>query len=114
MTLIARWTLAQEHAFDPPDAVFRGDGRPATYQDYLDHAGDTHELVDSPDGSLEKRMYPWITADVRYDGYANLWFVVATGQQPISLDLSDVNATDSEITAALYELPLVYKSRIWR
>jgi hypothetical protein len=39
------------------------------------------------------------------NGYAQMWFVVAPGQQPISLDLANVSATDAQITAALYEFP---------
>jgi hypothetical protein len=113
MTLIARWNAAQDPLFDRPE-VFWGDGRPATYQDYLDHIADTHELVICADGSLERRMYPWISADVRYDGYFRMWFVVSHGRESISLDLSDVNATDEQITAALYALPLVFRARIWR
>jgi hypothetical protein len=113
MTLIARWNATQDPLFDRPE-VFWGDARPATYQDYLDHIGDTHELVICQDGSLERRMYPWISADVRYDGYFRMWFVVSHGRESISLDLSDVNATDEQITAALYALPLVFRARIWR
>jgi hypothetical protein len=113
-TLIARWTSTQDPAVDHPQAVFWDDGRPATHQDYLDHLDDTHELVEGPDGNLERRMYPSIVADVRYDGYMRLWFVVAPGQGPISLDLPDVNATDDQITAALYEFPRVYRAKIWR
>jgi hypothetical protein len=113
-TLIARWTSTQDPAVDRPQAVFLDDGRPATHQDYLDHLDDTHELFEGPDGNLERRMYPSIVANVRYDGYMRLWFVVAPGQEPISLDLPDVTATDDQITAALYEFPLVYRVRIWR
>jgi hypothetical protein len=112
--LIARWTLAQDPAVDHPQAVFWDDGRLANYRDYLDHVGDTHELVEGPNGNLERRMYPSIVADVRYDGYVQMWFVVAPGQEPISLDLRDVNATDDHIISALYEFPTVYKARIWR
>ena len=114
MILIARWSSAGEPNFDAPDAIFWSDGRPGTLQDYHSHLDDTHALVHCANGSLERRMYPWIVADVRYDGYMRLWFVVAPGQDPISLDLCDVLATDEEITATLYEFPLVYKSRIWR
>jgi hypothetical protein len=113
-TLIASWTSTQDPVFDRPKSVIWGDGRPASQQDYLAHADDTHELVECADGSLELRMYPWIIADVRYDGYDRMWFVVAPGQEPISLDLRDVNATNDQITAALYEFPRVYKARTWR
>jgi hypothetical protein len=113
-TLIARWTSTQDPAVDRPQAVFWNDGRPANYQDYLSHREDTHELLEGPDDNLERRMYPSIVADVRYDGYARMWFVVAPGEAPISLDLPDVNATDDQIAAALYEFPRVYRAKIWR
>lgn len=87
---------------------------PATRQDYLDHLDDTHELFEGPDDNLERRIYPSIVADVRYDGYFRMWFLVAPNQEPISLDLPDVGATDDQITAALYEFPRVYRARIWR
>lgn len=114
MTLIARWTNAQDPGVDPPASIFLEDGRPASHQDYVDHAGDTHELVECGNGGIEKRMYPWLVAEVRYDGYARLWFVVPPGQEPLSLDLPDIDATDDQITAALYEFPRVNKARIWR
>ena len=104
----------QDPAVDHAQAVFWDDGRPATHQDYLDHLDDTHELFEGADGNLERRIYPSIVADVRYDGYAQLWFVGAPGQEPISLDLTEVRETDDQITAALYELPLVYRAQIWR
>lgn len=112
-TLIARWNLEQDPTIDPPQQVFWGDGRPATLQDYRDHHLDTHELVDTP-GGLELRMYPGIVGDVRFDSYARTWFVVVPGLDPISLDLSDHEASNSEIKAALYQLPIVYRSVIHR
>jgi hypothetical protein len=113
-TLIARWTSTQDPAVDRPQAIFWDDGRPATHQDYLDHREDTHELLEGPDDNLERRMYPSLIADVRYDGYVQLWFVVPPDHEPLSLDLSDINATDDQIISTLYEFPMVYKARIWR
>jgi hypothetical protein len=80
MILIATRSLAREPNFDAPDAIFWSDGRPGSSQDYHSHLDDTHALVHCANGSLERRMYPWIVADVRYDGYMRLWFVVAPGQ----------------------------------
>ena len=82
-TLIARWTLTQDPVVDRPEAVFWSDGCRASYQDLLDHLGDTHELVETADGHLERRMYPFLLADVRYDGYVQMWFVMAPGEGPI-------------------------------
>lgn len=112
-TLIVRWTSDQDPTIDAPDCVIWGDGRAAVLQDYIDHSLDTHELVDTPQG-LELRMYPAIVGDVRYDAFARTWFVVLAGQDPISLDLPDPAASDSEIEAALYQLPMVYRSTIHR
>jgi hypothetical protein len=113
-TLIARWTSTQDPGVDRPQAIFWDDGRPATHQDYLDHREDTHELLEGPDDNLERRMYPSLIADVRYDGYVQLWLVVPPDHEPLSLDLSDINATDDQIISTLYEFPMVYKARIWR
>lgn len=63
---------------------------------------------------MELRMYPGVVADVRYDGYQRLWFVVPEGGEPISLDLPDPGATDLDLRAALYQLQPVYKARIHR
>jgi hypothetical protein len=112
-TLVAKWTWEQDSAVDPPASVKWGDGRPATLDDYVGHTGDTHVLVESTDG-LECRIFPDIVADVRYDAFARTWFVTGAGVETMSLDLSDLNATDHEITAALYELPTVYRAVIHR
>ena len=74
---------------------------------------DTHELVETPEG-VELRMYPKLIADVRYDYYAGTWFVVPPGEEPVSLDLPNFKATDEEITAALHQLPIVYRSVVHR
>jgi hypothetical protein len=63
---------------------------------------------------VEMRMHPEFIADVRYDSYARIWFVIPPGAEPISLDLSEYRAADEEITAALYQLPLVYRCLIRR
>jgi hypothetical protein len=112
-TLVARWTSDQDPTIDAPHSIFWGDGRGASLQDYIDHQLDTHELVETP-GGLEVRMYPWIIGDVRYDAYARTWFVAVPGQDPVSLDLTDHEASDSEIRTALYQLPMVFRSVIHR
>ena len=84
-TLIARWTSTQDPAVDCPQAVFGDDGRPQlTKTTSIILTTRTNELFEGPDGNLERRMYPSIVADVRYDGYMRLWFVVAPGEAPIS------------------------------
>lgn len=113
LTLVARWNLKQDPAVDMPISVFWENGRPATQQDYFEHRLDTHELVATSKG-IEMKMYPGLSADVRYDSYARMWFVIPPDAEPISLDLSDFTATDEEITAALYQLPVVYRCVIHR
>lgn len=98
---------------EPPASVTWGDGRPATYADYLRHRLDTHEMVETEEG-FECRIYPDIVGHVRYDAFARGWFVTGEGIETTALDLSDPEATDCEITAALYALPVVYKCLIHR
>jgi hypothetical protein len=95
-TLIAKWTLNQDPATDTPTLALWGSGRltAGLPQPRLD----THELVITPNG-LEKRMYPGIIGDVRYDTCAQRWFVIPPGREPISLDLSEAEASDADITA---------------
>lgn len=112
-TLVVRWTSEQDPTIDAPHCVFWGDGRAALLQDYINHRLDTREVVDTPQG-LEVRMYPSVVGEVRFDAYARTWFVAVPGQDPISLDLPDRDAPDSAITAALYELPVVYRCAIRR
>jgi hypothetical protein len=112
-TLVARWAWNQDSSTEPPVSVTWGDGRPATYSDYLSHRLDTHELVETAVG-LECRMYPQIEGHVRYDFYAGTWFLTGDGIEETSLSLTDPDATDGEIMAALYELPVVYRCQIHR
>lgn len=112
-TLIAMWKSDQDCSTEPPASVIWGDGRAATHADYLRHRLDTHELVEA-EGGLECRMYPDIVGRVRYDAFARSWFVTGEGVETHALDLSDPDATDCEITAALYSLPVIYKCQIHR
>ena len=75
LTLIARWNRAQDPAVDMPARVTWGRKRPAMLQDYITHREDTGEMVETPRGA-ELRMYPELVADVRYDYYTGLWWVV--------------------------------------
>jgi hypothetical protein len=113
-TLIAKWSFEQDPVLENPSSVFWGDGRTATLRDYEHHRSDTRELVETPDGALELRMYPGIVAYVCYDGYQRLWFVVPPDGEPLSLDLSEPDATDAEITSALADLPILYRAVIHR
>ena len=112
-SLVARWTSQQDPSLDPPSSVMWGDGRAATYADYLRHRDDTHELVETRSG-IEYRMYPEIIGHVRYDAYSRRWFVTGEGIETTALDLSDPDAKDCELTAELYVLPVVYKCIVHR
>jgi hypothetical protein len=92
-TLIANWNSDQDSWRDPPASVRWGDGRPATYADFLRHCQDSHELIEI-NGSLECRIYPDIIGHVRYDAFARGWFVAGEGVETTALDLSDPDATD--------------------
>lgn len=112
-SLIAKWTRDQDPSLDPPSSVTWGDGRVATYADYLRHKDDTHEFVETSSG-VECRIYPGIIGHVRFDAYSRRWFVSGEGIETTALDLSDPDVTDSEITAELSTLPVVYRSIVHR
>jgi len=111
--LIAKWTSEQDPVFEDPACVVWGDGRPAYQEDYLIHRSDTRELVDTPDG-MEMHMFPSVVADIRFDAFYGTWFVTAKGQESISLDLFNVDATDAEIRSALHDLAVIYRAVIHR
>lgn len=111
-TLVAKWTWDQD-CMEPPASITWDDGRTATYADYLHHCLDTHEVVETELG-LECRIYTDLVGHVRYDAFARQWFVTGEGVETTALDLSNPDATDCEITAALYSLPVIYKCQIHR
>lgn len=111
--LVAKWTSDQDPVSEDPACVVWGDGRPASQDDYLSHRADTRELVDTAEG-LELRIYPSVVADVRFDAFYATWFVTAKGQESLSLDLFDVDATDADIMSALNDLPVIYRAVIHR
>jgi hypothetical protein len=111
--LIAGWTLTQDPSIDPPHKVCWSDGTPATHNDYLTHLVDTHRWIDGTDG-MELHMFLDIIADVRYEDFARTWVVSGVGVTSASLDLTDPNAPDDQIKAALYSFPVVYSARIHR
>jgi hypothetical protein len=112
--LIAKWTTNQDPSIEQPSSVCWEDGSPATHDDYLRHVPDTHMLVGDCEDGMEVRMFPGIVADVRYDHSAQTWAVGGVGVTPAALDLTDPNAPDDQIIAALYTLPIVYRSNICR
>jgi hypothetical protein len=71
-------------------------------------------LVSECEDGMEVRMFPAIVADVRYDHFAQTWAIGGDGVVPYPLDLTDPDAPDDQIMAALYTLPMVYRSNICR
>jgi hypothetical protein len=63
---------------------------------------------------MELHMFLDIIADVRYEDFARTWVVSGVGVTSASLDLTDPNAPDDQIKAALYSFPVVYSARIHR
>ena len=90
------------------------DGTPATHNDYLKHRLDTHTFVGDGENGMELRMFPGIVADVLYDSSALTWTVSGVDVRSSALDLTDPTAPDDRIIAALYALPVVYRSNIIR
>ena len=114
MDLIATWTRDQDMSVELPNAVRWADGTPATHNDYLEHVLDTHTFVGDCVNGMERRIFPGIVADVRYDSYAQTWTVSGVDVTRSALDLIDADAPDDQIVAALYALPIVYRPNIIR
>jgi hypothetical protein len=114
MALIAKWNRNQDPSMERPSSVRWEDGTRATHDDYLQHMLDTHTLVGDCEDGVEVRMFPGVVAEVRYDHSAQTWTVGGGGVTPFALDLTDPNAPDDQIMAALYTLPMVYHSNIYR
>src|SRR6266478_1538277 len=106
--LIAKWTPGQDFSADRPYTVVWGDGRPATYEDYLAHMVGTHSWLEGSNG-MELYMFSDIVAEVRYDHHVQRWHVSGIGVTPATLDLTDPNAPDDQIVAELYTHPIVYQ-----
>jgi hypothetical protein len=110
MDLIATWTPDQDMSVELPSAVRWANGTPATHSDYLEHMLATHAFVGDGENGIELRIFPGIVADVRYDSYARTWTVSGVDVTSSALDLTDPDAPDDQIVAALYALPVVYRS----
>ena len=111
--LIVRFGTDPDLVYGRPDDIRWEDGSPGTRRDYARHRGDTRALVQTAEG-VELRLYPGVTANVRFDAFWRLWFVVPQDGEPMSLGVRNPNATNLDIWAALYRLPVVYAARIHR
>lgn len=112
-TLTARFSSNQDLVYSNPVEIRWNDGRPASFETYEHHRADTRTLVQTGDG-MEVRLFPDVVGDVRYDGYYRLWFVVPQGGEPISLDVRRPDATDLDLRAALFHLPVAFRALIRR
>ena len=114
--LIARWNNWHPEAAGagPPDSVRWSDGTTATVADYRRHMDDTHRSVVVSPKCLEKHYYPGLIANVQFDAKGRHWAVSGKGIEPTALCLSDPFATDEQIAAEMFTLPLVYKHHVVR
>ena len=113
-TLIARWATHEDATLEPPHLVYWQDGTPATHEDYRNHLDDTHTWIITPLSSIERRIFPDIVADVRYDTVAGNWAISGQGVEPAGLFLTNPDATDDQILEELYTFPIIYRHRIHR
>lgn len=111
--LIARWNIDQDAMVDPPSEVRWSNGAPATYQDYLVHVDDTHAWVPNATG-IELHMFPSLVGDVTYDSASKTWVIRGVSSGSLALDVTDPDASDDQIIAALYMRPVVYRAQIHR
>jgi hypothetical protein len=114
MTLIARWATHEGSTLEPPHLVQWEDGTPATHDDYQKQIDSTHTWAVKSPGIIERRIFPDVVADVRFDALAGTGVLSAPGITPTSLDLTDQGATDDQITTELYTFPVIFRARIHR
>lgn len=114
MNLIARWYGKNPDMNNPPEEVRWGNGIPATLDDYRQHGIYTSRIIESDAGYVEQVFEPDIVADVRFDSFAGHWTISGEGVQPEALFLNDPDATNEQIIAELFTLPIVYRARIHR
>lgn len=112
--LIARWKVAKDIYFTPPDRVRWDDGSPATVDEYWAHELDTQECIQGDKGGLEMRIYPEIIADVEFNPSLGAWVADGPGVASSALEESDPDASDDFILAALCRLPIYYRARVHR
>jgi hypothetical protein len=113
MKLIAVWSRDQDISVEDPHTVVWQNGSSATTAYYREHKLDTHEFILTPLGA-EMHISPGIIAIVSYDDVDEEWLLSGRGVLPIGLGLTDPDATDHDITAALYTLTIVYRAHIRR
>jgi hypothetical protein len=111
--LIAKWGPEQSSDVETPRSVRWNDGASATAQDYIDHILDTHLFIRNSYGTA-RLSFPGIIAEATYDFASNAWRLSGPGVLPVCLPVDDPGAKRKQIIAAIWELPIVYRTRIHR
>lgn len=111
--LIASWNSGETPGTDEPRLVRWEDGSAASLLDYRTHERDTRTVVQNGD-HLELHMFPSIVAEVRYDNSVRAWKLSGQGVIPTTLDITDPNAKNDEITMELEVSKIVYRAVIIR
>jgi len=114
MALIAKWATHEGANLEPPHLVQWENGTPATQEDYRKHLDDTHVWIINSPGSIERRSFPDIVADIRYDTVSGAWAINGQSVEPALLTLTNADATDDQIMEELYTFPVIYRARIHR
>jgi hypothetical protein len=112
--LIARWATDGNSTLEPPSLMWWDNGSPATLGDYQKHLSDTHTWVITPLLGIERRTFPDVVAEVKYEDSVESWVVSGQGVVPASLELVDRSATDDQILEELYTFRIIYRARIHR
>jgi len=112
--LIATWAMHDGATLEPPHLVQWEDGTPATHEDYRKYIDSTHTSIVKSPGIIERRIFPDIVADVRYDAVAGTWAIGGQGVEPASLSITNPDADDDQIVEELYTFPIIYRARIHR
>ena len=111
--LVAKWKPGEDPSSDEPAYFQWADGRPATREDFESHRKDTREYREGKEG-----VELWIdfetVGDVAFDGSSGRWVLFLHDYEPITLDLSDRAASDTDIAWALADLDVLYRVRVHR
>ncbi len=114
MKMTATWLQNQDIAYDVPISIRWEDGRIATYEEFCAHYGDTSFMGETQDGSQQMHIFPDVVAEAYYCPYGHIWGLRGDGVEPVTLGLTDANATDQEIGSAVLRLSMLYRINIRR
>jgi len=114
MKLIAGWTRQQDELYEAPAIVRWGDGTPATLTVYEDHGLDSHRWVYKGPEGCEKHIFPDVIAHVTFDVYGGCWAAKGNGVETMGLNITDPNASDDQIYAALNTGEMNYRMIVHR